>query len=92
MNLSPQLDSIRKTIVDLWRKWSTSLGLATKPDIEVNPPKGQNNKGKGAFYAYLLLLIVAIWLWQGINEIRQDEIPYSEFLKYVGKKRSIAPS
>ncbi|MEI7868660.1 MAG: ATP-dependent zinc metalloprotease FtsH [Candidatus Methylumidiphilus sp.] len=35
----------------------------------------------------MLLLIAAIWLWQGINEMRQNEIPYSEFLKSVAEKK-----
>ena len=87
MKSPPQLDSIRKTVTELWQKWSTSLGLANKPDMEVNPPKDQENKGKREFIAYLLLLITAIWLWQAINEIKQNEIPYSDFLKYVGEKK-----
>jgi len=87
MKIPPQLDSIRKKVAELWQKLSTSLGLANKPDMEVNPPKGQENKGKREFIAYLLLLITAIWLWQAINEIKQNEIPYSDFLKYVGEKK-----
>ena len=87
MNIPSQFDSIRKTIIDRWQKLSKSLGVANKPDLEVNPPKDRNNSGKREFLAYVLLLIAAIWLWQGINEIRQNEIPYSEFLKSVAEKK-----
>jgi cell division protease FtsH len=87
MNIPSQFDSIRKSIVDKWQKWSKSLGFANKPELEVNPPKGRKNTGRREFLAYALLLLAAIWLWQGINEIRQNEIPYSEFLKYIGEKK-----
>ena len=87
MNLPPQFDSIRKSISDYWKKCTKSLGLGNKPDLEVNPPKDQNGNNKRELFAYVLLLFVAVWLWQAINEARQNEIPYSEFLKLVGEKK-----
>ena len=87
MNLPPQFDSIRKSISDYWKKCTKSLGFGNKPDLEVNPPKDQNGNNKRELFAYVLLLFVAVWLWQAINEARQNEIPYSEFLKLVGEKK-----
>ena len=87
MNLPPQFDSIRQSISDYWKKCTKSLGFGNKPDLEVNPPKDQNGNNKRELFAYVLLLFVAVWLWQAINEARQNEIPYSEFLKLVGEKK-----
>lgn len=36
---------------------------------------------------YLAMFIAFLYLWQGMVEVRQDEIPYSEFLKYVKEER-----
>lgn len=86
MNL-PSLESIRKSVTEAWDKLSKSLGLSDKPDFEINPPRKNEKPGKREVLSYLMLLIVAIWLWQGINELKQNEIPYSEFLQLVNEKK-----
>ncbi len=87
MNISALWDSIRNTASETWRKSSKALGLADKPDLEVNPPRDQEQLPKRNMLAYFLLLLVAIWLWQGVNEVRQNEIPYSEFLRLVKEQK-----
>ena len=87
MNLSSQLDSIRKAIVEAWAKLASNFGLAGKPDLEINPPRQKEPWGKREFFAYVLLLLFAIWLWQGINNLKQNEIPYSEFLRLVKEQK-----
>ncbi len=87
MNIPSLLDSIRNTAAEAWRKSSKTLGVGDKPDLEVNPPREQEKWPKRNLLAYFLLLLAGIYLWQGINEVRQNEIPYSEFLKLVGEKK-----
>ncbi len=81
MKIPSQFDSIRKTISEAWSKLSNWLGLADKPDMEINPPRNKDQMGKREFFGYLMLLFFSIWIWIGINDIRQNEIPYSDFLK-----------
>jgi len=83
MNIPDLLDSIRNTAAETWRK----LAKGDKPELEVNPPKDGPKWSTRNVLAYFLLLLAAIYLWQGVNEVRQNEIPYSEFLKLVGEKK-----
>ncbi|MEN8260037.1 MAG: ATP-dependent metallopeptidase FtsH/Yme1/Tma family protein, partial [Pseudomonadota bacterium] len=67
-----------------WQKLSTE-----KTNIEINkPPSGEEQqKPWGSFVVYLLLIIGVLYLWQGFLEVRREEIPYSQFLKYVEEDR-----
>ncbi len=59
-----------------------------KPDIEINKP---SDGGRPSFWQspgsvawiYLVFILLSMYLWQGAEEARQAEIPYSEFLQKV---------
>jgi cell division protease FtsH len=84
-------NSIRKGAQDLWQRLTDSLRGANplgKPDVEINPPdEEQRRRRRNTLFLYLLLIFATLYLWQGYQEVRQDEIPYSEFLKYVQEQR-----
>jgi cell division protease FtsH len=83
MNSPTPLDSIRKTAVTLWQKLTASLG---KPSSEGGPP-GDNGRRNRALLGYFLMILALLWLWRGYGEFRQDEIPYSDFLKLVAEQK-----
>lgn len=61
-------------------------------EIEVNRPSPDQEKKfwqrpQFALIFYLLLIIATLSLWQGYQEVRREEIPYSEFLRYVQEER-----
>ncbi|WP_317704433.1 ATP-dependent zinc metalloprotease FtsH [Methylomarinovum caldicuralii] len=59
--------------------------MRKKPEIEINKP------GKGPFWqdprynwiAYLILAVLLLSLMQNFQQMREVEIPYSQFLQYV---------
>ncbi len=63
------------------------LGYLSKsdPDLEINKPSDKTAlSGKQKNIIYISLIIVLIMLWfNGVREVQRDEIPYSQFLKYV---------
>jgi cell division protease FtsH len=88
------LDFLGKNIQAFWKKLADSVrntGLSEKPrrDAEVNPRAGDETgdqdmrRRRVNLWLYILLIIVTLYFWRGYQEVRQDEIPYSEFLKYV---------
>jgi len=88
MNKHSFLDSLREAATGMWRKLAESLrasGLTGKPQVEINPPdEAQIRRKRNAnLVFYTLLAIAVLYLWQSYQAVRQDEIPYSEFLKYV---------
>jgi cell division protease FtsH len=87
MNTPGIWDSIRNGCVETWRKLAQGFGLAEKTGLDVNPPKGESNGRNRKLLAYFLLFLAALWMWQGVNEVRQNEIPYSEFLKAVKEQK-----
>jgi cell division protease FtsH len=88
---SPE-NPFRKGAQDLWQRLLDTLKTANpfgKPQVEINPPEGEQNqrRRRNTLLLYLLLIFTTLYLWQGLQEVRQDEIPYSEFLKHVQEQR-----
>ncbi len=70
----------------------TDFDRASKePNIDINKPPGFTpggsfwNRPGSALWVYLLFIIVSVYFWQGAEEARQSEIPYSEFLQHVDR-------
>ncbi|QSA96048.1 ATP-dependent zinc metalloprotease FtsH [Methylococcus sp. EFPC2] len=80
MSSQALFDSIRKSAGDLWRKL-TGFQKAREPG------RTGDGGGKHPLLGYILLAFALIWFWQTISQFRQDEIPYSEFLKRVAEQK-----
>lgn len=95
MNIHSLLDSIREAAEGLKKKLTDTsdiMGLKHKPRVEINPPdpnepNGLRQKLNSNVFFYILLTIAVLYLWQGYQEARQEEIPYSQFLQYVQEQR-----
>jgi cell division protease FtsH len=64
-------------------------GKGKKPDIEINRPAGQRfwQTPGGMFLLYALFMLGMLLVWQWSAEEAREEIPYSQFLKYVEEKK-----
>ncbi len=63
-------------------------GDSRKPEIEINKsssPKFWQSPGFN-FIMYLLFIFLSFQIWQGHEQAKQLEIPYSEFLQHVKNK------
>ena len=87
MSLTSLTNGFRKGLGEAWQKLAERLGLGAKPDMEVNPPRDPENRRKRELLWYALIIFAAIYFWQGVSELRRDEIPYSEFLRYVEEQK-----
>jgi cell division protease FtsH len=90
MNKDSLLDSIREVAQEAWRKLAESLkasGWAGKPGAEIHPPDENQIRRRRSLIFYAFLAVVTLYLWQSYQAVRQDEIPYSDFLKYVQEQR-----
>ena len=87
MKIPSQFDSIRKAVNEAWIKLSRFLGLNSKPENEINPQRKKGQWGNKEFFGYFMLLFFGIWLWLGINDLKQSEIPYSDFLRLVNEHK-----
>ncbi|HEC20810.1 MAG TPA: ATP-dependent metallopeptidase FtsH/Yme1/Tma family protein [Gammaproteobacteria bacterium] len=62
-----------------------------KPEIEINKPPDSKPGGSywqrpgSVLWVYLLFIIISLYMWEGAEQTRSAEIPYSEFLQYVDK-------
>ncbi len=59
-----------------------------KPEIEINrstPPKKFWQRPDFTLILYILFLVASFYFWQGAEQAKQREIPYSEFLQHVDK-------
>ncbi|WP_407939107.1 ATP-dependent zinc metalloprotease FtsH [Methylobacter luteus] len=67
----------------------TGSGSKEKPELELNKPADEKTPfSKQRKIIYLVLLfIVSLSVLNSIQEIQRDEIPYSQFLKYVKEKK-----
>ena len=76
MNKSPEPNNFLDSIRQGWQAFLGRLGIAGEsrqgPDQERRP-----------WGWYLLATLLAIWLLQGYQAARENEIPYSEFLREV---------
>ncbi len=66
-------------------------GSDKKPEIEINKPPGAGEKKfwqrpDFTLFLYLLLMFLSFQFWQSYQQVKTEEIPYSEFLKHVEKK------
>ncbi|MGX2040983.1 ATP-dependent zinc metalloprotease FtsH [Methylocaldum sp. MU1018] len=88
-SLGNNIRTFRKKLADRLR----NAGFIGKPDIEINPRGGDEGgdqemrRRRINLWLYLLLIVATLYFWQGYQEVRQDEIPYSEFLKYAQEQR-----
>lgn len=58
-----------------------------KPDIEINKPGEMKfwQRPNVSVVLYLLFIAVMWYMWQSASQLAQEEIPYSQFLKYLEK-------
>ena len=89
---SPRNNPVLKALLDLWQKLQEqikALGLGAKSQVEINPPPDEEaqQRRRNTLILSALLIFATLYLFQGVQEVRQDEIPYSEFLKYVQEQR-----
>ncbi len=65
-------------------KFDTS---SKEPPIEINKPSNSDpgfwQKPSSAGWGYLLFILLSLYLWESAEEVKQTEIPYSQFLSYV---------
>ena len=56
-----------------------------EPELELNKPADNHSKGlrQKRFIYFALFLILMLSLFNSVNEVQRDEIPYSQFLKLV---------
>ncbi len=74
---------------DTMKKSDFSLGGdSEKPKIEINKSSSQKfwQTPNFTLIMYLLFIFFSFQVWQGYQQAKQEEIPYSEFLQYVQKK------
>ncbi|HEX8964552.1 MAG TPA: ATP-dependent zinc metalloprotease FtsH [Rhodocyclaceae bacterium] len=58
-----------------------------KPDVEINTPGRRSwwqRTGGGAWIVWVALFLL-LWFWQGMQQVAQQQIPYSEFLQHLDK-------
>ncbi len=63
-------------------------GNGDKPRIEINRTSRQKFWQNPGFtlIIYLLFIFLSFQMWQGYQETKREEIPYSEFLQHVSKR------
>ncbi|WP_442497080.1 ATP-dependent zinc metalloprotease FtsH [Methylobacter sp. sgz302048] len=82
------LNKLYNYLKDLLMAGSGSLSKE-KPEVELHKPideKTPDSKQRRIIYL-ALFFIVLLSLFNSIQEIQRDEIPYSQFLKYVKEKK-----
>ena len=89
MNKPSPFDTLRDIAADLWRKLADNLRAVRVPgqakaDSNVPDP---GTRRRNTFLLYLLFAVATLYLAQGYREVRQEEIPYSDFLKLVEEQK-----
>lgn len=66
-------------------KSNFTLGNGKKPDIEINKTTTEKfwQNPNFTFWLYLIFILISFQFFQGYQETKQQEIPYSEFLSHV---------
>jgi len=67
------------------KKTNFTLGNGKKPDIEINKTTNEKfwQNPNFTFWVYLIFILISFQFYQGYQQARQQEIPYSEFLSHV---------
>lgn len=62
-----------------------TLGSGKKPEIELNKTTQEKfwQNPNFTFWLYALIILISFQYYQGYQQVRQEEIPYSEFLTHV---------
>jgi ATP-dependent Zn protease len=70
-------------------KQDFSLGDKNKPQIEINKSTKQKfwQSPNFTLLMYLLFILLSFQFWQGYQQTKREEIPFSQFLQYVEKKQ-----
>ncbi len=81
-----------KSAADYFQRLKEGLKKYTpigKPEVEINKPEGEPTppRPRLSLFMYAILILGAFYMWQGYQELRRDEIPYSQFLKYVEEQK-----
>lgn len=68
-------------------KRTNFIGKGKKPEIEINKTTQEKfwQSPVFTFLLYLIFIMISFQLYQGYLQVKQEEIPYSQFLEYVNK-------
>jgi len=66
-------------------------GNGDKPKLEINKTTRQKfwHSPNFTLIMYLLFIMFSFQIWQGYQEVKREEIPYSEFLQHVENKEVV---
>jgi cell division protease FtsH len=66
-----------------------TLGNGKKPEIELNKTTREKfwQNPNFTFWLYVIFILISFQYYQGYQQARQEEIPYSQFLSYVDKQQ-----
>lgn len=84
MNKSSLSDLMRELAAGLWRRCAQWL-REVRQSGAVRP--GPGSRPRATVLLYLLIAVATLYLAQGYRDARQEEIPYSEFLKLVDDQK-----
>jgi cell division protease FtsH len=80
-------NTLGKGARDVWGKFKERLARQGGAG-DINPRAGvPDQRQRNRTWLFVLLILAGLYLWQGLREVRQDEIPYSDFLKYVQQEQ-----
>ncbi len=67
------------------KKTNFNLGSGKKPEIEINKTTIEKfwQNPNFTFWLYLIFILISFQFYQGYQQAKQQEIPYSEFLTHV---------
>jgi len=62
-----------------------TIGSGKKPEIEINKTTTEKfwQNPNFTFWMYVLFILISFQFYQGYQQVKQEEIPYSDFLTYV---------
>jgi len=62
-----------------------TIGSRKKPEIEINKTTSEKfwQNPNFTFWMYVLFILISFQFYQGYQQVKQEEIPYSDFLTYV---------